>query len=153
MWKYSILKISFTKLFISSNLWTLVFQLGSTTRLTGGMTALGWKVLRHGGVPELHQENCWDQPLPAVTWQILHRTLPFPTLSFILTFAEVSRSFPFPVIAPGCPASLLKDLHFFAVTDTGFEEQFRVLLSFLSAGEAGRTSQHLYASLFPKSTM
>lgn len=27
-----------------------------------------WKVLRGGGVPELHQENCWDQALPAVTW-------------------------------------------------------------------------------------
>lgn len=72
-----------------------------------------WKVLKAGGVPELHQENCWDQPLPAVTRQILHRTLPFPTLSFILTFAKVSRSIPFPIITPGCSAALLQDLHLF----------------------------------------
>lgn len=99
-----------------------------------------WKVLRGGDIPELHQENCWHQPLPAVTWRILCRTLPFSTLSFILTFAKVSPSFPFPVITPGCPAALLKDLHFSAVTDTVPEEQFRVLLSFLPAGEADRTS-------------
>lgn len=72
-----------------------------------------WKVLRAGGVPELHQENCWDQPLPTVTWQILHRTLPFPILSFILTFTKVPRIIPFPVITPGCSAALLQDLLFF----------------------------------------
>lgn len=101
-----------------------------------------WKVLRGGAVPEPHQQNCWDQPLPAVTQRILHRTLPFSTLSFILTSAKVSSIFPFPVITPDSPAVLLKDLHF-----------LRVLLSFLPAGEAGRTSVHLYAPLFPKSTM
>lgn len=41
MSKYSILKGTSAKLFISSNLWTLVFQLGSTTHLIRGMTALG----------------------------------------------------------------------------------------------------------------
>lgn len=115
-----------------------------------------WKVLRAGGVPELHQENCWDQPLPTVTWQILHRTLPFPILSFILTFTKVPRIIPFPVITPGCSAALLQDLLFFFfflwLIDTRFEEQFRFVMYFLPAGEAGRTSLHLYASPFPKST-
>lgn len=72
-----------------------------------------WKVLRGGAVPEPHQQNCWDQPLPAVTQRILHRTLPFSTLSFILTSAKVSSIFPFPVITPDSPAVLLQDLHFF----------------------------------------
>lgn len=82
---------------------------------------------------------------PANTTQEATRL--FPTLSFILTFAKVSMSFPFPAITPDCPAALLQDLHLFVLTDTGFEDQFRVTLSFPPVGEAGRTPVHLYASL------
>lgn len=56
-------------------------------------------------------------------------------------------SLPFPATTPGCPAALLQDSHLFALTDTGFEDQFRVILSFPPVGEAGRTPEHLYASL------
>lgn len=55
---------------------------------------------------------------------------------FIWTSVKVSRSFPFPATTPDCPAALLQDLHLFALTDNGFEDQFRVILSFFPTGRS-----------------
>jgi len=71
---------------------------------------------------------------------------PASHLALHFNFCQSLHELPFPCRYPDRPAALLQDLRLFALTDTGLEDQFSVILCCCPVGEAGRTPVHLHAS-------